>query len=69
MAHPPAQSTVATGAARADEADGSQYVVKGSRTRVEGQAQAATVSITAASNSPARVAAQVESGEALRQGL
>ena len=78
-----AVATIASGAARADEADASQYAVQfqGTRTRAEVQAEAATVAATR-SIEPAgsRVAAQVKSGvdakevraqaaQALRQGL
>lgn len=78
-----AVATIASGAARADEADASQYAVQfqGTRTRAEVQAEAATVSATR-SIEPAgsRVAAPVKSGidarqvreqaaQALRQGL
>lgn len=78
-----AVATIASGAARADEADASQYAVQfqGTRTKAEVQAEAATVSATR-SIEPAgsRVAAPVKSGidakevraqaaQALRQGL
>ena len=57
-------AAAATGAARADEADASQYVIKfeGNRTRAEVMAEAATVSATR-STEPAgsRVAAPVKS--------
>ena len=57
-------AAAATGAARADEADASQYVIKfeGSRTRAEVMAEAATVSSTR-STEPAgsSVAAPVQS--------
>ena len=65
-----AVATIASGAARADEADASQYAVQfqGTRTRAEVQAEAATVAATR-STEPAgsRVAAQVTSGVDVRE--